>query len=971
MGRKLVAWTLCAFVASMVAGPLAHAGDPTLIGWWKLDDGAGTVVADSSGYGNDGTVVNPAGGLGTGGSVWVNDPERGMVIGFNGTDGSGACVTTTLTVPMMTLENDFTWVFWAKQHTDQATNNDTMLGNRYGGTATPQFIKFTPTRFECYNNDSSYINGINYTSIPTNVWIHHVVVKDGASLTYYRDGVVMLTNTMTLTVDPNPFYMGADGYSGVQEAWEGYLSDVRLYERALSVKEIQNAMAGKGPNTELAGDPVPEDGATDVPRDVVLGWSPGEYAATHDVYFDEDCEYVNNATQPIDTVSVTAYDPDGLLEYGRTYCWRVDEVNGTPDHTAFKGEVWRFTTEPYAYPITNLTAKASSQQTASPATRTIDGSGLDEFDQHGTDLKTMWVTPGGLPAWIQYTFDKAYTVHELWVWNANSELESLMGFGASSVTIEYSTDGETWNQLENVPEFARGTGTATYTANTKVDFGEVVAKYVKLTINDNWGATTMVSLSEVRFFYTPVQAFAPTPADGATGVDIDATFNWRPGRKATSHEVYFGTDANAVAEGTVTAETVADHRFTPASVDFGTKYYWRVDEVGDAGTDAGDVWSFTAQEFEPVDDFESYDDVIETETTIWHAWIDGLTTEASGSQIGYTDAPFAERAIVHGGKQSMPFTYDNATKFFFSEASREFDTPQNWTGNGATDVGLWTRGYPAMATVEVTETGGKMNVTGDGADIWNNSDEFTYAYKTLAGDGTLIARVVSNGTGTNAWAKGGVMIRDGLNGGSTHAMTVITAHTTAAAAGNGASFQYRATTDGASANADSATVVAPPYWVRIQRFGDTFTGSVSADGTTWTTMGTTTITMADPVYIGICVTSHAAGEDRTFQFDGIAATGAVTGAWQGAVIDSPKFNGAADMYLTIQDSAGKSATVVSDTAVTVPDWTLWKTPMSDFAGVNFAKVKKMTIVIGDKSATAAGATGIVFIDDIGFGRAAE
>ena len=72
----------------------------------------------------------------------------------------------------------------------------------------------------------------------------------------------------------------------------------------------------------------------------------------------------------------------------------------------------------------------------------------------------------------------------------------------------------------------------------------------------------------------------------------------------------------------------------------------------------------------------------------------------------------------------------------------------------------------------MTETGGKMTLTGDGADIWNNSDEFTFAYKTLNGDGTIVARVVSIGTGSNTWAKGGVMIRDSLDGGSMHAMMV-------------------------------------------------------------------------------------------------------------------------------------------------------------------------------------------------------
>jgi len=159
--------------------------------------------------------------------------------------------------------------------------------------------------------------------------------------------------------------------------------------------------------------------------------------------------------------------------------------------------------------------------------------------------------------------------------------------------------------------------------------------------------------------------------------------------------------------------------------------------------------------------------------------------------------------------------------------------------------------------------------------------------------------------------------------------------------------------------------------VKIERAADTFRGFVSADGKTWTQIGTTAITMTDPVYIGLAVTSHEAGVDRTYQFDGIVGTGAIAGAWQGAVIDKPRYNDAADMYLTIEDSAGKSATVTSATAATAADWTRWAIPMSDFAGVNFTKVKKVVITVGDKTATTAGGSGVVFIDDIGFGRAAR
>ena len=234
----------------------------------------------------------------------------------------------------------------------------------------------------------------------------------------------------------------------------------------------------------------------------------------------------------------------------------------------------------------------------------------------------------------------------------------------------------------------------------------------------------------------------------------------------------------------------------------------------------------------------------------------------------------------------------------------------------------------------------------------------------------MVARVVSNGTGTNAWAKGGVMIRDSLNGGSTHAMMVMTAHTAARPPATApASSIARPPT------AHRATPTAPRSWRR--RTGSRSSGSATPSPATlpptarhglW--WATTIIAMEDPVHIGLCVTSHAAGEDRTFQFDSISTTGNVTGTWQGAVINAAQFNAAANMYLTVQDSAGKTATATNATVVTAADWTQWKIPMTDLAGVNLSKVKKMVIGIGDKAAPAAGGTGIVFIDDIGYGRSA-
>jgi len=747
MGRnKLVVLAFCAFVAGLMAGPVAQAGDPALIAWWKLDDGTGTVVLDSSDYGNHGTVMNPNAGLGAGGSVWVNDAERGMVISFNGADGSGAYVTTPVTTPAMTMTSGFTWAFWAKQPAAQATNNDTILGNRYGGTASPlQFIKFTPTRFENYNDDGSYVNGINYTSIPADVWIHHAVVKDGAALTYYRDGEVMLTNTMTKTLDENPFYMGADGYSGAQENWQGYLSDVRLYTRALSAKEVLDVMAGKGPTSETATDPVPAHEAVDIPRDVVLSWTPGEYAQTHDIYFGTVADDVANASRA-DSMGVlvsqnqaaATFDPDGLLEFGQTYYWRVDEVNAPPDSTIYKGEVWSFTAEPFAYSVAGViaTSNGSSEDAAGPE-NTVNGSGLNAADEHSVETVDMWLaTPGAEPLWIQYEFDGVYKLHQMLVWNYNSMFELILGFGLKGVTVEYSENGTDWTVLGDM-ELAQATATETYTANTTVDFGGAPVKSVRLNVNSGWGMMGQFGLSEVRFLYIPAQAREPQPADGAVDVEPAAALSWRSGREAASHEVYLGTDPAALA----LAGTAASASFAPA-LEFGNTYYWQIVEVNEADAVpawAGGVWSFSTKEYELIDGMETYNDDVDAATTIFDTWLDGWVNN-TGSTVGYLNAPFAERTIVRSGAQSMSFEYDNGVAPFYSEAERQFETAQDWMRNGADTLVLYVQGDASNSAeamyVRIEDSSGKSAsaVNGDGVITQSLTwQEWVIPYSDLSG----------------------------------------------------------------------------------------------------------------------------------------------------------------------------------------------------------------------------------------------
>jgi hypothetical protein len=481
--------------------------------------------------------------------------------------------------------------------------------------------------------------------------------------------------------------------------------------------------------------------------------------------------------------------------------------------------------------------------------------------------------------------------------------------------------------------------------------------------------TTMYPGPVWSFVAQALTAYYPTPADQAGSISPTATLTWQAGQNATKHHLYLSDSLDAVTQGDASADKgeTEETTYTPQDLLGATTYYWRVDELA-PGSPArtGDVWSFTT--FILVDDFETYNDDLDAGTTIFDTWIDGLTDGLSNSTVGNFQAPFAEQTIVHSGTQSMPMDFDNTKDPFFSEATREFAPLQDWTVNDVNTLTLWVRGYPAPQSVEVTETAGKITLAGDGTDIWNNYDQFTFAYKSLNGDGSITARVVSIGPGTNTWAKAGVMIRDSLDGGSTHAMTAMTANSDGSA-GNGASFQYRPVADGASSNIDSTIVVAPPYWVKIERLGDSLTGSYSADGKTWRSLGIPqVIAMNAPVYIGLCVTSHAAGEQRTFEFDSVTTTGSVTGQWQGALIDSPRYNGAASLYVTVEDSAGKSATLTDPTLANTDAWTAWKIPLSDLVGVNLAKIKKMYIGVGDKANPMADGAGRIYIDDIQVGK---
>ena len=291
----------------------------------------------------------------------------------------------------------------------------------------------------------------------------------------YVDGVLEgeATSVNQVDINPNdlPLMIAGETSSNGGQQYFGSVDEVAMYNRALSEDEIAEIFANGMALPEFAGSPQPQNEAIDVTQDAVLSWAPGGFAATHDVYFGTSATDVNAADRanPMgvlvrqDQVG-TNYDPEGLLEFGQTYYWRIDEVNAAPDNTIFKGDLWSFTVEPYVYPIENIvaTSNGSSEPDSGPE-KTIDGSGLNANDEHSTLNTDMWAGTTGAaePVYIQYEFDQVYKLYELQVWNYNSIFEPLLGFGFKDVTIETSEDGEAWTALKDV-QFAQGTARATY-----------------------------------------------------------------------------------------------------------------------------------------------------------------------------------------------------------------------------------------------------------------------------------------------------------------------------------------------------------------------------------------------------------------------------------------------------------------------------------------------------------------------------
>ncbi len=767
--------------------------------------------------------------------------------------------------------------------------------------------------------------------------------------------------------------------------------------------------------SKKAYEPDPADGTEFVDPDVTLTWTAGMGAIMHTVYIGDNFDEVDSAAGGLPSPDTT-YSPN-TLEFDTLYYWRIDEFDGVTTH---KGDIWNFTTKPFiAIADPNLICWWTLNEGS--GTNILDWSG------HGHDGTVQgnaeWVLGYDSTALHFMEGGGGYVVHSL---GAASD------WAAGTLALWVQTDAVGQDQYSSAfsshyPNSAGfqidtdGGNPGLYRVNPSgLIFGPVTTAWVHLamtfegtsatlyyngevaesgTLNDstfnqfalninrnatNWLAGTIddfrvydkiLTQDEIKLMMRidPLLAWNPSPANGSTpDIDTALPLSWSAGDNASQHDVYFGTDGDAV-DNADTSDTTGIYRgrqsntsFTPSEVIEwgGGPYYWRIDEVNTDGTiTKGRIWRFTVVDFILVDDFESYTDDDAAGEAIWQHWIDGFGVPGNGAQVGYLLPPYSEQTLVNSGNQSMPLIYDNTTGVTNSEAILTLTTPRDWTRHGLSNLSLWFRGYPASVGSFIESPAGTYTMTGSGADIWGTADQCHFAYKMLTGAGTIIARVNSV-QDTHAWAKAGVMIRETLDAGSKHAFACVTP-------GNGVASQGRSGTDSASFSTNQADITAP-HWVKLERdAAGNFAVSHSGNGTTWQSVANAVpvnIPMTSTVHIGLAMTSHNATQTCEVVFSNVTTTGSVSGQWmhQDIGINS---NAAEPMYVALSNVNGASAIVAHDdpAAATIDTWTEWLIPLQTFAdqGVNLADVDSIAIGLGTKAGVATpSGSGTMYFDDI-------
>jgi hypothetical protein len=679
MSKKLI--YLVTFVSVLC---LVGSASAELVGHWRLDEGSGTTVSDATGNIPDGTFE--------GNPEWVAGYYSGA-LDFDGDDW-----VNFGNPPALVLTEAVTITCWVNPAVLSGEQGFAGLDAGYAFKGHGTGVRFTTPGILDHSST-------NITLVIGEWQYVAATFQPGQSeglVFYYNGEETERTTSSAMNAGSGPFRIGSNQWN---EALTGMIDDVRVYNHILTDMEILAAMEG-GEGYPRALGPTPKDGELHPDTWVNLSWRAGEFAVSHDVYFGENLDDVNNGAEgtfygnQTSTFFVVGFPgfpyPDGLVP-GTTYYWRIDEVNEAEPNSPWKGDIWSFMVPP------------KTAYSPDPA---------DGAEAVSVDAKLSWT--GGFGS-------KLHTVY----------------FGDNFDDVSSAAGG----LPQGATTYNPGPLKLAQTYYWRVDEFDAIDTYK----GDVWSFTTEGAVGN------------PNPANGAVDITQMPLLTWAPGLGA-SHEIYFGTDKEAVKNADTTSPEykgtgiLGSESYDPGMLEWNTTYYWRIDEANNTNSDSpwtGPLWSFTTANFLIIDDFEDYD---AGDNQIWYAWKDGLgygvpgtdpyyPGNGSGSAVGDENTPsYTEETIVHGGNQAMPLFYDNNKQGFFkySEAELTLTYPRDWTENGVNRLTIWFRGDSANAAEPLyVALNGNAIVTNDNpnaaqVDTWT---EWNIDLQAFADQGVNLANV--------------------------------------------------------------------------------------------------------------------------------------------------------------------------------------------------------------------------------------
>ncbi|MCU0913136.1 MAG: PA14 domain-containing protein [Planctomycetes bacterium] len=542
---------------------------------------------------------------------------------------------------------------------------------------------------------------------------------------------------------------------------------------------------------------------------------------------------------------------------------------------------------------------------------------------------------------------------------------------------------------------------------------------------DEIDATGNVATGRVWMFVSAsLTAYKPQPADGAKWIDPQGlTLTWSPGMNAVAHDVYFGTSQPDVAGGT--GDTLKKAKqlptsFGPGVLQPGTAYYWRVDEiVVDGSKKTGPVWSFTTLapggglkgEYFSNPDLTGEPVLVRVDPGVKFAW----GTTGPGAPL-----PGTRYSVRWSGDLEAAFT-ETYTISVYAD-----DGVKLWF-NGELVVDKWfgqEAGSPKYSVKVALEAGQRYPLVleyffNSGSAVAELSWESprTPAQIIPAGALSLLLRAYSPNPTQHAinvrqtpvlsWRAGEKAAMHDVYFGDNR-KAVAGATTT-----NAAVYQGRQKLD-VTTFAPAALEWNKTYFWRVDEVNDAradspWTGSVwdftsasfvvvddfeiytDDEGNriyeTWIdgwTNGTGSLVgylEAREGTFGERQTVFGGKQSMPLAYDNRKApycsqadhTRTKPQDWTVNGVSTLVLhvkgktdNGADPLYVILEDSAGHVGTVAHpDVRIAVSTmWNEWAIPLSSFAGVNPATIKKMSIGLGQRGATAPGGQGMLFIDDL-------